>query len=148
MKRVKTGIIGCGKGAHLHAKALMSLPESAFTAVYSRNLATATAFAKQYDVQAYASIEEMATVGGVEAVVVCTPHPSHAEVTVKAAEAGMHVLVEKPLASTLKDCDTMIRTAKENGVLLGTVCQRRFYHSSMRLWEAIAAGKIGRPLLG
>lgn len=148
MKRVKTGIIGCGKGAHLHAKALQNLPESDFTAVYSRNFATAKAFSKEYQVKAYATIEEMATVGGVEAVIVCTPHPAHAEVTIKAAEAGMHVLVEKPLASSLRDCDVMINTAKAKGVLLGTVCQRRFYPSSMRLKEAINLGKIGRPILG
>lgn len=148
LKKIKTGIIGCGKGAHLHAQALKSLPESDFTAVYSRNLTTAKAFGKEYNVPAFASIEEMAQVGGVEMVVVCTPHPAHADVTIRAAKAGMHVLVEKPLASSLQDCDAMIRTAKEKGVLLGTVCQRRFYPSAMRLREAIDAGKIGRPILG
>ena len=148
LKKIKTGIIGCGKGAHLHAQALKSLPESDFTAVYSRNLTTAKAFEKKYNVPAFASIEEMAQVGGVEMVVVCTPHPAHADVTIRAAKAGMHVLVEKPLASSLQDCDAMIRTAKEKGVLLGTVCQRRFYPSAMRLREAIDAGKIGRPILG
>ncbi|NLL48392.1 MAG: Gfo/Idh/MocA family oxidoreductase [Firmicutes bacterium] len=148
LKKIKTGIIGCGKGAHLHAQALKSLPESDFTAVYSRNLTTAKAFEKKYNVPAFASIEEMAQVGGVEMVVVCTPHPAHADVTIRAAKAGMHVLVEKPLASSLQDCDAMIRTAKEKGVLLGTVCQRRFYPSAMRLREAIDAGKIGRTILG
>ncbi len=148
MRRVKTGIIGCGKGAHLHAQALKNLPESMFTAVYSRTFEKAKAFADHYDVLAYTSIEEMASKGGVEAVVICTPHPAHADVAIKASKAGMHVLVEKPLASSLADCDAMIEAAKENGVVLGTICQRRFYPSSMRLRQAIDEGKIGKPVLG
>ena len=147
MTRVKTGIIGCGKGAHLHAQALKNVSESLFTAVYSRNIDKARAFAEMYDVLAYPSIEEMAS-AGVEAVVICTPHPVHAEVAIQASEAGMHVLVEKPLASSLQDCDAMIKAAKENAVVLGTICQRRFYPASMRLKRAIDAGKIGRPALG
>ena len=148
LNRLKTGIIGCGKGAHLHAQALKNVPESLFTAVYSRTYAKAKAFADEYDVKAYSSIEEMALDGGVEAVVICTPHPAHAEVAIKASEAGMHVLVEKPLASSLEDCDAMIRAAKENGVVLGTICQRRFYPASMRLKRALDDGKIGKPVLG
>ena len=148
LNRLKTGIIGCGKGAHLHAQALKNVPESLFTAVCSRTYAKAKAFADEYDVKAYSSIEEMALDGGVEAVVICTPHPAHAEVAIKASEAGMHVLVEKPLASSLEDCDAMIRAAKENGVVLGTICQRRFYPASMRLKRALDDGKIGKPVLG
>ena len=148
LDKVKTGIIGCGKGAHLHAQALKNLPESLFTAVFSRTFAKAKTFAETYNVQAYASIEEMATLGGVEAVVICTPHPAHAEVAIQAAKAGMHVLVEKPLASSLEDCDAMIEAAREHGVLLGTVCQRRFYPASMRVRQAIDGGKIGKPISG
>lgn len=148
MEKIKTGIIGCGKGAHLHAQALKNLPESLFTAVYSRNIDKARDFAEQYEVKAYSNIEEMATKGGVEAVIICTPHPAHAETAIKAIKAGMHVLVEKPLASSLEDCDAMIEAAKEHGVTLGTICQRRFYPPSLRIKAAIDAGKIGRPILG
>ena len=148
MERVKTGIIGCGKGAHLHAQALKNLPESLFTAVYSRNFGKAKAFAEQYGVKACSSIEEMAGEAEVEAVIICTPHPAHAETAVKASKAGMHVLVEKPLASSLEDCDTIIKAAKDNGVKLGTICQRRFYPPSLRIKQAIDTGKIGRPILG
>ena len=148
MERVKTGIIGCGKGAHLHAQALKNLPESLFTAVYSRNFEKAKAFAEQYGVKACSSIEEMASQAGVEAALICTPHPAHAETAVKASKAGMHVLVEKPLASSLEDCDAIINSAKDNGVKLGTICQRRFYPPSLRIKAAIDAGKIGKPILG
>jgi len=148
MDRVKTGIIGCGKGAHLHAQALKNLPTSLFTAVYSRTFDKAKTFAEQYGVKAYASIEELASKGGVEAVIICTPHPVHAETAVQAARAGMHILVEKPLASSLADCDTIIAAARANGVKLGTICQRRFYPPSLRIKQAIDAGKLGKPVLG
>lgn len=148
MDKLKTGIIGCGKGAHLHAKALQDLPESRFTGVFSRSFVSAQAFAKQYGVQAYASIEEMAVDGGVEAVVICTPHPAHAEVAVWAAQAGLHILIEKPLAASLSDCDLIIQAANKYGVTLGTISQRRFYPSALRIRRAIDEGKLAAPILG
>lgn len=148
MERVKTGIIGCGKGAHLHAQALQNLPESVFTAVCSRDINKARAFAAKYHVKPYTNLDEMLATSGVEMVVICTPHPNHAQPAIKAIEAGIHVLVEKPLASTLADCDAMITAAEAHGVTLGTVCQRRFYAPSQRVKQAIDEGIIGKPILG
>ena len=148
MNRVKTAIVGCGKVGHMHAKALASLPESVFTAVCDSDIGRARAFSEQYGVKAYTSIEEMAAGAGVEAVSICTPHPIHAGAAIRAAEAKLHVLEEKPLASSLEDCDRMIGAAAKNGVTLGTVCQRRFYAPVMRIRKAIDEGKIGRPILG
>lgn len=148
MERVKTGIIGLGKVAHIHAKALSNIDESVFTAVCSRDINKAKKFAEQYQVKAFSDVEEMIKYGGVEAVVVCTPHPNHAEVAIKAIRAGAHALVEKPLASSLEDCDAIINAAKEEGVKLGVVSQRRFYPSVMRIRQAIDEGKIGKPVLG
>lgn len=148
MERVRVGIIGCGKVAHMHAQALKNVPEAVFTCVFSRNADKAKAFAEEYGVKAYSDIDEMLGGKAAEAVIVCTPHPNHAETAVKAARAGIHVLVEKPLASSLEDCDAMIRAARENNVTLGTVCQRRFYTPVRRVRSAIDEGKIGNPILG
>jgi len=84
----------------------------------------------------------------VEAVIICTPHPLHRDPAVRAAAAGMHVLVEKPLAASLKDCDDILRAAQSNGVVLGIVCQRRFYAPVQRMRKALDDGKIGRPVIG
>ena len=148
MEKIKTGIIGCGKVAHLHAHALKKLSESLFTAVWDINRAKAKAFAEQYGVKVCSSIEEMVSNSSVEAVMICVPHPLHAETANKAIQAGMHVLVEKPLASSLEDCDAMIELAEKKGVALGTVCQRRFYPPSLRVRCAINEGKIGKPIIG
>lgn len=144
---LKTAIIGPGKVGSVHAKALMNVKESVFSGAYGRNPEKTKAFADQFGVKAYATIEDMAA-DGIHAVLVCTPHPYHREAAVRAAKAGMHVLSEKPLASSLDDCDAMIQAAVESNVQLGTICQRRFYSPVQRVKNAIDSGRIGRPILG
>lgn len=148
MKRVKTAILGCGKVAHMHAAALSTLPESDFVAVYDKHHARAAAFSQKYGVQACADPAAMVKSGGAQAVVICTPHPLHAAPAIALMNLGAHVLVEKPLATTVADCDAMIEAARRNNVRLGAVSQRRFFEPVLRMKAAIDAGKIGRPVLG
>lgn len=148
MDKVKIGIIGCGKVAHLHAAALKNIKQAAFTAVYSRDTNKANSFAEKYQVKAYSDLDEMLESKDVECVIICTPHPNHASIAVNAARKGKHILVEKPLAASLEDCDAMIKEAKMNKVTLGMVSQRRFYAPVQRLKKAITEGKIGLPVLG
>ena len=148
MPSVRTGLVGCGKVGELHARALRDLAESDFVGVCDADGARARAFAESYGVTAFESIDAMVGTGGVEAVMVCTPHPLHESPTVEAARAGAHVLVEKPLASTLQACDAMLRAADDSGVKLGVVSQRRFLEPVQRMKAAIDAGKIGQPILG
>lgn len=148
MQKIKTAIIGCGKVSDLHAAALKRTPEAQFVAVYSRNPEKATQYGEKYGVRGFCDIREMIAAAGVEAVIVCTPHPAHRDAAVMAAEAGAHVLVEKPLASTLQDCDAMLAAAKKAKVKIGVVCQRRFYSPVQRMRRAIEQGKIGKPALG
>jgi len=145
---IKTGLIGCGKVGHIHAAALAALPESQFTAVCGSTLEKAKPFAAKYGVAAYTDLSTMLRETGIGALLVCTPHPQHAQPAIVAAQAGVHVLVEKPLASSLADCDRMIAAARQTGVTLATVCQRRFYEPCQRIRHAIDAGKIGSPVLG
>lgn len=147
-RKIKTAIIGCGKVSHLHAAALQQGRNTELTAVYSRSIEKAKDFASQYGVEAYDDIEKMISEAGIESVVICTPHPFHAEAVIKAAGAGAHCLVEKPLASSLQDCDTMIQVCSVNQVKLGVVSQRRFYEPVQRLKKAIDEKKIGTPALG
>lgn len=147
-RKIKTAIIGCGKVSHLHAAALQQGKNTELTAIYSRSLGKAQEFAAKYRILAYDNIEKMISEAGVESVVVCTPHPFHADAVIKAARSGANCLVEKPLASSLQDCDAMIQACKENKVKLGVVSQRRFYAPVQRLRKAIDEGKIGSPALG
>lgn len=146
-QKVRTGVVGCGKVGHFHADGYAKSPLSDFVGVYSRNYEKAAAFAAQYGVKAYHSIAEMAS-DGVEAVSICTPHPQHRGASVEAAQCGMHILVEKPVASSLEDCDAILDAVHAAGVIGSTVCQRRFYEPSKRIRAAIDEGKIGTPILG
>jgi UDP-N-acetyl-2-amino-2-deoxyglucuronate dehydrogenase len=143
---MRTGIVGCGKVAHLHAVALRDISE--FVAVCDADAPRAAAFGTKYGVVPYGDVRQMIERARVEAVVICTPHPVHAEPAVAACQAGAHVLVEKPLASNLVDCDAMIAAAERYGVQLGVVSQRRFFEPVQRMKAAIDAGKIGTPVLG
>ena len=96
--KVRIALVGCGKVAHLHAAALGALPEAEFVAVTDANFERAREFDARYRVRAYSDLERLIEGSHVEAVIVCTPHPAHRAPAVRAAEAGVHVLVEKPLA--------------------------------------------------
>ena len=146
--QLKTGIIGCGKVGHIHAAALSSISESAFTAVCGRDENRTQEFASRYGVKAYTDVAEMVIQENLDIVTICTPHPAHREPAIKAMKAGAHVLIEKPLASSLQDCDAMLEVAKETGKQIGIISQRRFYSPCLRLKNAIDSGKIGKPLLG
>jgi UDP-N-acetyl-2-amino-2-deoxyglucuronate dehydrogenase len=146
--RIRTAILGCGKVAHIHAHGLASIPESAFTAVWSRTPLKARAFAEAYGVKAYEDIGDMVRREGIGMAIVCTPHPFHVDAAVPALRAGAHVLVEKPLAANLADCDVMIDEARKANLRLGVVCQRRWYAPVQRVKKAIDDGRIGRPILG
>ena len=140
-------VIGAGKVGHFHAYAYTKSPYSIFSGVYDWDFERARAFAEKYGVKAYKTIEEMAA-DGIQVVSVCTPHPIHCQAAVTAARAGMHVVIEKPLASSLEDCDKIISAVREAGVKGCTICQRRFFAPSLRLRKAIDEGKIGKPILG
>lgn len=145
---LKTALVGTGKVAHLHAAALRSLPESEFVAVCGRPSEKLTAFGAQYGVPAFSDVGAMIRQTGVQALCICTPHPNHAAPTIAAVRAGVHVLVEKPLAATLADCDAMMAASRAGGGVIGMVSQRRFYPPCERIRQALDAGKLGTPVLG
>jgi len=140
-------IAGCGKVAHLHAKAIKNIPDARLAAVWSRTASKAEEFAKKYETVASASVSSMVKDHSIDFVIICTPHPFHKSPAIESAEAGASVLVEKPLAVTLQDCDDIINVCKTRNVKLGVISQRRWYSPVKRVKDAIEQGKIGKPVL-
>jgi predicted dehydrogenase len=138
-------IAGCGKVAHLHAKAIRNIPNARLAGVWSRSQKSANDFASLYKTNAYSEIAPMVLENEVDLVIVCTPHPYHRQPAIEAAEAGANVLVEKPLASDLRDCDAIINACRVRYVKLGVISQRRWYSPVARMRQAIDMGKIGKP---
>ena len=146
--KIGTAIVGPGKVAHIHARALAALPESNFVAVWGRNAERTQTFAAQYNLRAYTDLDALLRDPAVAMIVICTPHPQHTEQVIAAALAGVHVLVEKPMALNVGDCDRMIAAARAAGIQLGVISQRRLYEPARRVKQALQAGKIGKPILG
>lgn len=141
-------ILGCGKVAHIHAQAVMELENARLAGVWSRTPATAAAFGKKYNVADYPSVSELVRKEHIDLAIVCTPHPFHIGPALEAARSGANLLVEKPLAISLEDCDQMIATCEGSGLRLGVISQRRWYPPVQRVKKAIEEGKIGKPVLG
>ncbi|MBS9372282.1 Myo-inositol 2-dehydrogenase [Rhodococcus sp. B50] len=93
------------------------------------------------------SAEELFALG-LDACTVCTPHPVHEQIVVAAAEAGMHVLCEKPIAVSVAAADRMIAAADRAGIVFGVLFQRRFWPAARRIKTAIDDGRLGMPVLG
>ena len=148
MDKIRTGIVGCGKVGELLANALSNITSSEFLAVCDRDEKRAGSYASEWKVKAYTDAGEMVLAEKLDAVVIGTPHPVHREPAIAVLEAGANVLVEKPLASSLEDCDAMIETARRCNKKLGMISQRRYYEPSLRIREAIDMGNIGKPVLG
>jgi len=144
---LRCAIVGHGKVAELYARILDDLPEAIGVAVCGRDLERTSEFARRHGLVPFDNIAAMVESERIAVVVVATPHPTHADVAVAAMRSGAHVLVEKPMATTVADCDRMLATAAEGDVTLGVVSQRRFYVPVQRVKEAIESGAIGRPAL-
>jgi UDP-N-acetyl-2-amino-2-deoxyglucuronate dehydrogenase len=148
MEKLRIGIVGPGKVGHLISSALQSIKECAYVAVCGRSAGRTSDFAGKYGLKPYIDVSGMVRGEKLDVVIVCTPHPAHRDPALAAIREGAHVLVEKPFASTLEDCDAMSAAAREHGRKIGVICQRRFYRPSQRIRQAIDEGKIGKPVLG
>ena len=137
------GIVGCGMIADFHAQALEAVTGARLVGVADANALRARSFAESRDVLAYETYEEMLRDDAVDAVCICTPSGYHAELAREALLAGKHVAVEKPIAMTARDADTVIAAAKRSGRLLTAIAQLRFSPDVSRLREAVQSGSLG-----
>lgn len=143
MEPVRIGVIGVGgRGSGLLRTALQ-LPEVRVTAVADVARARADAAGAEAGCPAYAAPTDLLDSGAVEAVLIGTPHPFHADLAIAAAARGLHVLSEKPLAVEAAEGDRMIAAARAAGTLLGVMFQRRLEPLHARAREIVASGDLG-----
>ena len=136
-------VIGCGRIAQRHAEHIAG--RGRLVAVCDIVPEKADALAKQYQAKAYYSIDEMLMAEKeLEVVAICTPNGLHAEHSVKALKAGAHVLCEKPMALTARDCREMIRAAEQAGKRLLIVKQNRFNPPVAAVKKVIDEGRLGK----
>lgn len=146
---IRWGLIGCGDiAAKRVAAALRDSPGSALVAVARARPELAAEFARQHGARRWhADWRDVLRDAEVSAVYLATPVRLHAEQAVAAAEAGKHVLCEKPMAMDVAECERMIAAARSHGVRLGVAYYRHHYPLVARLRALLESGEIGRPVL-
>jgi len=148
MKTVRWGIIGPGRIAHTFAKALDVVEDARLTAVASRDLGRAEAFAGEYGAaHAFDSYDELASSDAVDAVYVATPHPQHAVPAKRCLENGKAVLCEKPFTVNVSELEELVRSSREKGVFLMEGMWTRFLPIMAVVRGWIDDGRIGEPHL-
>ncbi len=143
-QRVKWGIIGTGGIAQTYAAGVRASEAGEVVAVGSREISTAKAFAEKNGIaRAHGSYAELIADPAVEAVYIATPHPSHAEWAIRAAEAGKHILCEKPIGMNHREGEAIFAAAKRSGVLVMEAFMYRCHPQTAKVVELIRNGTLG-----
>lgn len=141
---INIGIIGCGKIAQKrHIPEYLENIDANIVGFYDLNHARAKTISETYGGSAFESIEDMLADPSIDAVSVCTANHTHAAITIQALQAGKHVLCEKPMATTLEDCQAMVDTAHKTGKVLVIGQNQRLTKTHVKAREIIRNGEIG-----
>lgn len=148
-------IVGAGAISRNHLEAYRALDGVEVVGVCDTDQDRAQSVADEHSIPgAYTSVSDLlawretASGRGLDIVSVCTPHPAHEDVVVQTAQAGVHVLCEKPIAIDLVAADRMTTACRNAGVKFGVLFQRRFWPAAQQLRAAIDDGSLGDPMLG
>ena len=142
------GIIGCGMISNWHADAILLIPGTKLVGAVDVNENAKAAFARKYGIKAFNSVEELLADSNIDIVCACTPSGLHAQVAVQAANAGKHIIVEKPMALNLKEVDDIIDSCEKNKVKLAVISQLRFTDAFRKLKDAVDKGMLGKLVSG
>ncbi|NLC33191.1 MAG: Gfo/Idh/MocA family oxidoreductase [Clostridiales bacterium] len=144
---INIGIIGCGRiTQYRHAPEYLANPSAKLLGFVDTKMSQADLMVEKFGGKNYENIDSMLDDSAIDAVSICVANPSHAEVSLAALKAGKHVLLEKPMATTLEDCLAIVQMAKSTGktVMLGH--NQRFAPAHIKAREMIARGVLGKPL--
>jgi UDP-N-acetyl-2-amino-2-deoxyglucuronate dehydrogenase len=142
------GFIGAGAIAHFHARAVAAASGGRLVGVVSRRQSTAENFAREHGI-GFATDDTHALLAqpGLDAVCITTPSALHLEPALAAIRAGKHLMIEKPLDSTIEGTEHILSEAEKAGVRVGSIFQARFGDAARQLKAAIDAGRFGRMVL-
>ncbi|MBR6186404.1 MAG: Gfo/Idh/MocA family oxidoreductase [Clostridia bacterium] len=144
---IRVGIAGCGRIAQTrHLPEYRERADVQIAGLFDLNLERARALAEQYGAKAFDSYEAMLRDRSIDAVSVCSTNVAHADMAVAALNAGKHVLCEKPMATTLADCERMAAAARQSGKTLMIGQNQRLAAAHVKAKELIENGEIGRVI--
>ncbi len=140
-------LIGCGAIAEMHATAIQGLENGALYGVFDTRKESAERFAQKHGCKVFSTVEEMLACKEVDVVNICTPSGLHAKLAIQAAEAGKHIIVEKPLAITRQQLDDLVAAVEKHHTKVEVITQLRFAPSIQKAKKAIEDGRLGKILL-
>lgn len=144
MKRLRFGIVGTGNIAHRFADAIKNVPEAELTAVASRKLTTADAFADQFSIPyRFGSYEDMAKSDKIDCAYIAVPHSLHKDCSILMLNAKKHVICEKPIAVNHAEAEEMFACAKQNNCFLMEAMWARLVPGTVKLLALLQDGIIG-----
>ncbi|ONK21037.1 oxidoreductase [Bacillus sp. VT-16-64] len=144
MENVRFAIVGCGHIAKKHAEGIKNTPGATLVAVCDTIPSNMEWYVQECQAVAYQDYDEMLKNPKIDVVNICTPSGSHAPLAIKAAEAKKHVIVEKPIALTIKDADAIVEACKKNKVKLSVLHPNRFRPAMMELKKMMDEGRFGK----
>jgi len=141
--RLNVAVIGCGFMGTTHMESWRKIPGARIKGIVARSVAKAERYAEQHGARAYKDFEAILRDDSIDIVDVCTPTDLHSSQAVAALESGKHVVVEKPMALSLRDADSMIAAAKRSGKKLMVAHVLRFFPEYMKAKEVVDSGAVG-----
>ena len=144
MEKVRFGVVGAKGIGKTHMDSIVACGNASLVAVADINEAEGRAAASKYGVEWFMDYEKMLEQKDIDAVSICTPHFLHCHMALKALEYGKNVLVEKPMAITVREADKMVEKAKSTGLKLGVVFQYRTFPVNREIKRLIDADEIGK----
>jgi predicted dehydrogenase len=146
---VRVGVIGCGWIAQTaHLTAYVGNARSRLVAICDKDEALLRRIGDEYRVKnRFLDHRELLESGLVDAVSICTPTATHSNIAVDAANSGVNILCEKPLAADLSEADRIVRAVRENKVKFMIAFNCRFLPNHVKTREYLQSGRIGQPLL-
>ena len=146
-KKFGIGIVGCGMISYFHANAISDLEDARLVGVFSDRKDAAEKFTAEFDAKIFDTYEDMLASPDIDIVSICTPSGLHSRFAVQAAEAGKHIIVEKPLAITREQLADIADACKKNSVKLAVISQHRFSPAIQFVKKAIDDGVFGKILI-
>jgi len=145
---LRFAVVGCGAIAINHVRALQSIPGVDVVAAIDSHPGRARQFAHDHGIRTHFDDVDLGLASGLDAISLCTPHGAHEAGVLAASNHRLHVLCEKPIATTLVEADRMIAAVDTAGVKFGVVFQRRMWAGARRVRAALDDGRLGTPITG
>jgi len=147
LDRINVAVIGCGSWGRNHIRVYNDLEKASLIAIADINEKVTIEFKERYSIEWYTEPEKIFKRQDIDAISICTPTTTHADLAIQAIEAGKHVLIEKPMTNTIREAKYLIKAASKHGVHLTVGFVERFNPAITKAMNVISEGEIGDIIL-